>query len=131
MVPLATALLLLQAKPKVHRVVVEVAVPGSAAHGLILGNVANLRKALAPERTEVEVVCHGSGIGMLLAKGSVGRRVASLAQSGVEFVVCANTMRGRHIARAALPAFVRVVPSGVGEVVRRQEAGWTYLKGGF
>lgn len=116
---------------KAHRIVVEVNVPGNIAYGVVLNNVENLRRALAPEGCEVEVVCHGAGLDLLLAKGRMAAREAKLAKAGVRFVACANTMRGRGLARSDLPGFAGVVPSGVAEVVRRQEAGWSYLKGGY
>lgn len=129
MVPLIATLCL---APLTHRVVVEVNVPGTAAYGTVLGNVENLRKALAPDRVEVEVVCHGDGIRLLLANDArTSARVIKLAKSKVAFAACANTLRGRHIDRSRLFSFVKVVPSGVAEVVRKQEAGWSYLKGAY
>ncbi len=111
--------------------VIEVNSPGEPIFDLVLGNATNLRLALAPEKAEIEVVCHGPGIGLLLAHGRTGRRVTTLAKSGIQFAACANTLRGRHLAASSLPAFVRIVPSGVAELVRRQETGWSYLKGGY
>jgi len=119
------------AQAKSHRVVVEVNVPGEAAYKLVLNNVENMKKAFAPESVEVEVVCHGPGLDMLLSSNSLGARMEKLTKSGVVFAGCANTIRGRKIAKNRLYGFVRVVPSGVAEVVRKQEAGWSYLKGAF
>ncbi|HVT13054.1 MAG TPA: DsrE family protein [Fimbriimonadaceae bacterium] len=114
-----------------HRVVIEVNVPGTNAYGLILNNVENLRKAMAPDPVEVEVVCHGPGIDMLRIGNGLAKRMETLNKAGVVFAACANTIRGKHIDRKKLYSFVRVVPSGVAEVVRKQEAGWSYLKGAF
>lgn len=114
-----------------HRVVVEVNVPGTSAYQIVLGNVSNLIKAFAPEKVEVEVVCEGAGVDMLLATGRIASQVRELHTRGVSFVACGNTIRGRHISPGSLPKFVALVPAGVAEVVRKQEAGWSYLKGAY
>jgi uncharacterized protein len=116
---------------KSHRVVIEVNLPGESAYKLVLNNIENMRKAFAPEPVEVEVVCHGPGLDMLLTSNSLGKRMERLSTAGVVFAGCANTIRGRKIDRKKLYAFVHVVPSGVVEVVRKEEAGWSYLKGAF
>lgn len=118
--------------PLVHRVVIELNVAGRMPQGFVLNNAQNLRRAFAPERVELEIVCHGPGLDLLLRRRNpLAARVAKLATAGVAFAACGNTMRGRHLSKDALLPFVRVVPSGVAEVVRRQEAGWSYLKGAF
>lgn len=114
-----------------HRVVVEVNQPGSIAYGIVLGNVENLKKALAPDPVEVEVVCEGAGLDMLYVNGSQADRVKKLHTKGVVFAACANTIRFKKIDRKKLLPFVVVVPAGVAEVVRKQEAGWSYLKGAY
>lgn len=115
-----------------HRIVIEVNVPGTIAYSTVLNNVENLKKAFAPDPVQVEVVCHGAGIDMLIAKNpAFGKRIARVSRLGVDFCACGNTVRGRHIDRKSLYRFVHVVDSGVAEVVRKQEAGWSYLKGAF
>ncbi|HWA82218.1 MAG TPA: DsrE family protein [Fimbriimonadaceae bacterium] len=114
-----------------HHVVIEVNVPGTNAYGLVLNNIENLKKAMAPDPVDVEVVCHGSGIDMLRTGNGLGKRMEVLARKGVVFAACANTIRGKHIDRKKLYSFIRVVPSGVAEVVKKQEAGWSYLKGAY
>lgn len=114
-----------------HRVVIEVNVTGKTPFGTILNNATNLRKAFAPEPIQIEVVCHGPGLDLLLRKSPMAKRVSELAKSGVVFAACANTIRGRHLSKSSLLPFTRIVPSGVAEVVRKQEAGWSYLKGAF
>ena len=47
------------------------------------------------------------------------------------FAVCANTLRGRKMDLSSLVRGVTLVPAGVAEVVSKQEAGWSYIKGGF
>ncbi len=115
-----------------HQVVIEVNLAGTIPYGVVLNNAANLRKAFAPEPVRIEIVCHGAGLDLLLVRRNpLAARVSALAKNGVEFAACGNTVRGRHLAKSALFPFVRIVPSGVAEVVHRQETGWSYLKGAF
>ncbi len=65
---------------------------------------------------------------MLFPNGRLAKRIAADAKAGVIFAACANTMKGRHLTTKNLYPFAKVVPSGVAEVVRKQEAGWAYIK---
>ena len=51
-----------------------------------------------------------------------------LSQAGVVFAACENTMKKKNVAKEDLLPFATTVDSGVAEVVRKQEAGWAYLK---
>lgn len=113
-----------------HRIVIECDAHGTLTYSNILDHAKNLLKAFSPEPTQVEVVCHGDGINMLLpANSKFFPRMRALQKQGVVFAACANTMRGRHIAVSRLLPGAAVVPSGVAEVVREEEAGWSYIKG--
>ena len=112
-----------------HRVVVDLFTGGPEAMKSTLGNVANLKKALAGQPLEVEIVAYGPGIDLVLAKNKLfADRLKKLNADGVEFATCANTMRTHHISKGQLFPFVKVVPAGVAEVVLKQEEGWSYLR---
>lgn len=116
-----------------HRVVIEITADGQEQWSGVLNNAENVRKALGTDRTEVEVVVHGSAMGMLLARerdSEFGKRLASLAEVGVVFSACQNTMNRKKLKREDLLDAASVVDSGVAQVVRRQEAGWAYIKAG-
>lgn len=96
----------------------------------------NIRNHLAAApKAKIVVVAHGPGIDFLLegAKNPTGNpydvSVQELAERGVEFRVCKNTLDGRKIDKSKLLTETRVVPSGVAEVARLQaEEGYVYLK---
>ena len=114
-----------------HRVVFQVSVEGQDQWQGILANVENLQKAFGPESTQIEVVCFGKGIDMLLnTDGPLAERIAKDKASGVEFAACQNTLRSRKLTPSDLLPSATTVDSGVAEIVRRQEAGWAYIKGG-
>ncbi len=96
----------------------------------VLNNVKNVREALG-EQTEVVVIAHSHGLGLLLAKeGPIAERVQELAGQKVVFAACENTMKKRNVTRQDLHPASTTVDSGVAEVVRKQEAGWSYIKSG-
>ena len=119
------------AKARSHKIVIEVNVEGQEAWGGILNNVENLQKALGHEPTQIEVVVHGKGLGLLLVTDApLKERLQQASNLGVVLAACENTMRRKNVKKEDLFPFATTVPSGVTEVVLKQEAGWSYLKGG-
>ncbi len=110
------------------KVVVHVNVPESGVQGAGLKNVTNILKE-APD-TQVEVVCHGAGIGLVeKARTEHAEAVEALVKRGVKFVACENTMRQKSIKKEDLLPGVGTVHSGAVEVVRRQRKdGFAYFK---
>lgn len=98
-----------------------------------LGNIA-FHLETAPKAHFV-VVTHNEGVDFLLRGASDGAgtpfqpRVAALKERGVQFRVCLNTLRVRHIPQQQVIAQASFVPSGIAEVGRLQiEEGYAYLK---
>jgi intracellular sulfur oxidation DsrE/DsrF family protein len=116
-----------------HKVVVEVNFEGHDQWEGVLHNVYNLKKALAPDGgIHVEIVTLGKGVGILQTQDSdILARLQALANDGDEIGICNNTCVAKHIDKKDLASYVTIVDSGVAEVVRREEQGWSYLKGGF
>ena len=117
--------------PEKHRVVFQVVSDGDEQWDAVLGNVENLREAFGPGNTEVAVIAHGKGLGLVMAANNKhAERMMTLAGGGVAFVACENTMRKKKVTKGQLLPFVTTVDSGVAEVVRKQEQGWSYIKSG-
>lgn len=95
--------------------------------GSVMRNVSNLLGALGAA-TVVELVTHGPGVDALLAGGPNEQAVRDLLAKGVQVSACANTMGSKQIGEDALVPGVRVVPSGVAQVVVRQREGWSYVR---
>ncbi len=94
-------------------------------HGL--KNVTNILKA--EKGAEIEVVCHGGGIGLLVKdQTDHATDVARLVTEGVRFVACENTLREKSIPKENLLPEVTTIPSGAVEVVRKQQEGFGYFK---
>jgi len=116
----------------VHRVVFELNTDNPAAWNGVLNNLQNTQKRFGVDNTELELVAHGPGIGIMLKSNQAqAARMESLSKQHITFAACHNTMEAKHIRNEDLLPFVTVVPSGVGEVILKQEAGWVYIKAGF
>ncbi|MEO5719112.1 MAG: hypothetical protein ABIR29_11130 [Chthoniobacterales bacterium] len=116
---------------KTHRVVFEVTMEGGEQWTAVLNNVENLKKSLG-NASEIEVVAHSKGLGMLIAKdNSLAERMKTIAGGGVVFAACENTMKKKHVTKDQLVPFATTTDSGVAEVVRKEEAGWSYIKSGI
>lgn len=98
--------------------------------------IQNIRNHLAADPTaKIVVVTHGLGIDFLL-EGATNQMdqpfagaVADLANKGIEFRVCNNTLVARKIDAAKLVPEATIVPSGVAEVARLQaREGFVYLR---
>jgi len=114
-----------------HRVVFQVTSEGDDQWDALLGNIENVRTAFGPETTEIAVVAHGKGLGMVVAANNKhSERMKALAEGGVAFVACENTMKKKKVTKDQLLPFATTVDSGVAEVVRKQEQGWSYIKSG-
>lgn len=100
------------------------------------GALANIQNHLdADPKVKIVVVTNGPGIDFLLqdAKDSRGREfssaVSTLAERGVEFRVCNNTLTARNISPDTLLMETKIVPSGVAEAARLQaKEGFVYIK---
>lgn len=94
-------------------------------HGL--KNITNILKE--EKGAEIEVVCHGGGIGLLVKdKSEHADEVARLIKEGVRFAACENTLRDKSIPKENLLPGVDTVPSGAVEVLRKQQEGYGYFR---
>lgn len=98
--------------------------------------MSNIRNHLrADPEAKIVVVANGDGIRFLLAgaKERSGKpfdeAVAALAEKGVEFRVCGNTLAAHNVPVSQLLPQAKLVQSGVAEVARLQaKEGFVYLR---
>ncbi len=99
-----------------------------------LRNIQNHINAVGAENMDIKVVMHGNGLGLLMSakeNKKLQTTVASLKSQNVEMHVCANTLKGRKISydNDLFDVFEEdIVPSGVAELSRLQQMGYTYIK---
>ena len=103
-------------------------------------NAKNHLNALGDKNIEMIIVTHSSGA-FALVDGAMGKKnkktgkvynfsdqVAGLANRGVKFEICANTIRGKHINKNLINENAEIIPSGVAEVAFLQQKGYLYVK---
>ena len=112
-----------------HRILFQVTSEGDEHWAGVLNNVENVRKAFGPEHTQVAVIVHSKGLGMVIAANNQhADHMRTPADGGVAFVACENTMARQKVTKDQLLPFVSTVDSGIAEIVRKQEQGWSYVR---
>ncbi|OLZ10487.1 DsrE family protein [Sulfobacillus thermosulfidooxidans] len=92
-----------------------------------LKNISNLLAEM-PE-IPVELVVQGDAINLVVSnETTLAQELAALQQQGVVIAVCHNTMKAKGVTEAELLPGMTIVPSAVGELVRRQRQGLAYIK---
>lgn len=104
-----------------------------------LRNVKNHLNAVGDKNADIIVVTHSSGA-FALVDGSMGKKdkngkpidlrdqIAALANRGVKFEICANTIRGKKIPKEKINEYAKIVPSGVAEIANLEQKGYVYIK---
>jgi intracellular sulfur oxidation DsrE/DsrF family protein len=104
------------------------------AYRAAMTNIQNHIDAVGRENIEVKVVLHGNGVYLLrdaVDNQKVQQAVLNLRSQKVAFQVCKNTLTGRKIdyEKDLFEVFEdHIVPSGVAELSRLQQMGYTYIK---
>jgi hypothetical protein len=110
-----------------------------------LRNIQNHINAVGAENLDLKVVMHGDGLALLLypdardhtkmkmanADDQLQAKISGLKDQGIQFQVCANTLKGRKInAEDDLYDFSKadIVPSGVAQLAILQSQGYAYIK---
>ena len=119
------------AAPAKHKVVFQMNVADNDSWNQLFGNIGNAQRAFQKEGIQIEVVFYGKGITALLkANTEYAERLKKAAADGVVLGACQNTMRLRKITSEGIFPFSTEVDSGVAELIRKQEAGFSYIRAG-
>lgn len=103
----------------------------ASEHGRVpvaLSNAKNAFIELGEEAVKVQIVAYADGVEGFRADGPNTTLMDQLVDKGVRFVVCANTLRSRDLAKENFPDYVDTVPAGIVELVIRQAEGWHYVR---
>lgn len=111
-----------------------------------LRNIQNHINAVGAENLDIKVVLHGHGLSLLLDPESLSKvpkfkhanadekmiaKIDNLKDQGIDFNVCANTVKGRKVdVDSDLHNVDKadIVPSGVAELAHLQNLGYSYVK---
>ena len=127
-----------------QKVVYHMNVDDAQTQTATLGNIQNHINAVGSENIDVKLVMHGDGVSLVMepdalkgtkmkaanATPEMQAKLSGLKQQGVKFEICANTLKGRNVPMDALydANEADIVPSGVAELSRLQQMGYTYIK---
>ncbi|SHE31355.1 hypothetical protein SAMN05444008_101119 [Cnuella takakiae] len=114
-----------------HKVVMQLSSADTSEHRGLMNNLKHLKEGWG-DSVMVEVVVHGPGIDLVTkGKSTQQQALQAMMAKGVKFVVCRNTMKQKNITEEQILPNVGFVPMGIGEIIQKQEQGWSYLKAGF
>jgi intracellular sulfur oxidation DsrE/DsrF family protein len=111
-----------------NRALFQVTDNDPARWNMILNNMTNLREGVGSEGADIELVAYGPGILMLKADSPAKQRIAEALKSGVQVNACQHTMHGMQLAPQDMLPEIGYVPSGVVEVMKKQQQGWAYIR---
>ena len=116
--------------PRQHRIVMQLVSGDTLVHKGLMRQLRNMLEA-APTM-QLEVVCHGPGLDLLMTDRSiVTTKVSEFADKGIVFLACENTVKERKLDPALIHPKAGSVKAGIIHIVERQEDGWSYIKAGF
>lgn len=103
-------------------------------------NAKNHLNAVGDKNVDMIIVTHSSGA-FALVDGAMGKKdpktgkvynfsdqIAALANRGVRFQICANTIRGKKINKNKISQYAEIVPSGVAQIADLEQKGYLYIK---
>ena len=111
-----------------HFAVFHISTGDGFAQKLILNNAQNLQNFYGADKVVIEVVTYGPGLRTLFKESTNTKRIQRMADNGITFSACANTMKAMGRGDQSLHKAAKVVPGGVVRIMELQEAGWTYIR---
>ncbi len=114
-----------------HKVVIQMTSGDTAVFRGLMNNLKHLKEGWG-DSVQIEVVVHGPGIDFLTtAKTTQSEAISKMQSNGVSFLLCENTMKQKHVTKDQVLPGTGFVKMGIGEVILKQEQGWSYIKAGF
>ena len=114
-----------------HRVIMHISSADTLEHKGLINNLKHLKEGWG-DSVEIEVVIHGPGIDLVTkGKSTQPEQLQKMIEQGINFVVYRNTMKQKMITEEKLLPGIGIVPMGIGEIILKQEQGWSYIKAGF
>ncbi|MFZ1453228.1 MAG: DsrE family protein [Ferruginibacter sp.] len=113
-----------------HKIIFQLTTGDTLAHKALMKQLNNITTVVPG--TQIEVVCHGPGLSMLVTgKTVVHEKMQQMKMKGVVFVACEFSMSERNVPKEKIIPEADFVKAGIIEIVTKQEQGWSYIKSGF
>ena len=104
-----------------HKFVLQISDMDPSKQTLVLNVANNILKAYGTDQVEVEIVAFGPGLRLLFEGNSNEGRIDGLAQSGVRFFACQNTINNMSNILGTPVKVNTHASSGKGGIVRIKE----------
>lgn len=118
-------------KEAAHKIIFQLSSGDSLVWKGLINNIKHIKEGWGDD-VKMAVVAHGPGIEFLMKEKTTQQKaIAKYKALGIEFIACENTMTNKKISKEAIISEATYVVMGIGEVVIRQEKGWSYIKAGF
>lgn len=98
---------------------------------ILLNNVSNLLNVIDGKAYHIKVIANGEAVKYYDLTKELAPNIASmevLANKGIVFIACNNSLLANNIDKSDIISFVKVVPVGVLELVERQSKGYAYIR---
>lgn len=95
---------------------------------LTLGNAHSLQNDLGAKNVTIEIIAFGPGIAMFKLGSECTEQIVEAVKNGIVISVCENSMRGHQWKHEDMLTVAGYVPSGVSAVVKREAAGYAYVR---
>jgi intracellular sulfur oxidation DsrE/DsrF family protein len=112
-----------------ERVIVQVSTPEQRTWNQALNYVENLQELYGKDKVDVEIVALGWGIGMVKFDSPLATRVADAMKRGAKIYACEVTMARQKLTKPDMLPDIGYVPAGLGQIIKRQKEGWSYISG--
>lgn len=97
----------------------------------LIRNIGNLLEDIekAGEEIEIEILANGSGV-KPFKKDNADKKeeIDELLEKNVKIAICSNTLKKLELTKDDFIEKADMVASGVGELTRKQNNGWAYIK---
>ncbi len=115
-------------KSERYQLVLQVSDADPAKWNLAVNNARNVQTDLGAQNVDVEIVAYGPGLNMLKADSKVADRLAQALDNNIGLMACENTMRNTKVTKDQMYGGIRYVDAGVVHIMKRQRAGWAYVR---
>lgn len=114
-----------------NKIVLQISDGDPFKQTLVLNVANNLIKAYGQDDVDIEIVAFGPGLRLLFAENVNKGRIDSLANSGVRFAACSNTIKNfsKNLGHPpALGPHAKKVSAGVVRIVDLSKKGYILIK---
>ena len=118
-----------QAAPAKQHVIIQVSTPEQRIWNQAINYVENLQELYGKDNVEIEIIALGWGIGLLKFDSPLATRVADSMKRGAKLQACEVTMGRQKLTKQDMLPDIGYVPAGLGQIIKRQKEGWSYISG--